>query len=203
MRDLVRELARPAFVLVVVSVVVVVLLAFTDHLTAPIIAERTRTDLNAARQSVLPAAQSFVELKLPSDLAAASEGLATVREAWMAHDGSGAPVGLVVSLASKGYSGPVGFTVGLDQTGRITGVKAGTHKETPGLGDKVLLPTGKVLKQLVGKVPTAPLKTIKGTPGPNEVDAVSGSTITSRAVVRAVSGAWELSTRLTAEGEWK
>lgn len=203
MRELIRELVKPAIVLFLVSVIVVALLAFTDSLTAPIIAERTRADLDAARQSVLPSAQTFVELQLPAGLAQESEGLATVKAAWMAQDGAGVPVGLVVSLASKGYAGPVGFTVGVDGSGKITGVKAGSHKETPGLGDKILLSTGKVLKQLVGLVPTGPLRTIKGTPGPNEVDAVSGSTITSRAAVRAVSGAWELSTRLTAEGAWK
>jgi Na+-translocating ferredoxin:NAD+ oxidoreductase RnfG subunit len=59
------------------------------------------------------------------------------------------------------------------------------------------------MKQLVGMVPTAALKVVKGNPGANEIDAISGSTITSRAAVRAVSGAWELSTRLNAEGAWK
>lgn len=198
-----RELIKPAFILVLVSVVVVALLAYTDYLTKPIIAERTAADLNAAKQAVLPLAQNFVELELPAGLTGESEGLSTVKAAWVAQDATGAPVGVVVSLASKGYAGPVGFTVGIDATGKVTGVKPGAHKETPGLGDKILLASGKVLKQLVGMVPTAPLKTIKGTPASNEVDAVSGSTITSRAAVRAVSGAWELSTRLTAEGAWK
>lgn len=198
-----RDLIKPAAVLVIVSVVVVTLLAYTDHLTKPIIAERTLADQNAAKQAVLPIAQSFVELKLPEGLTKESEGLSTVQQAWIAQDASGAPVGVVVALASKGYAGPVGFTIGLDFNGKVTGVKPGAHKETPGLGDKILLPTGKVMKQLEGLTPTGPLKTVKGNPGPNEVDAVSGSTITSRATVRAVSGAWELSTRLTPEGAWK
>jgi len=203
MRDFFRELVKPAAVLVLVSVVVVVLLAYTDHLTKPVIAARTAADLTAAKQAVLPVAVAFTELKLPEGLSVESDGLSTVQGAWVARDASGAVVGTVVSLASKGYAGPVGFTVGIDAAGKVAGVKAGAHKETPGLGDKILLPTGKVFRQLVGLVPTAPLKTIKGTPGSNEVDAVSGSTITSRAAVRAVSGAWELSTRLTAEGAWK
>lgn len=198
-----RDLVKPAFVLFLVSVVVVVLLGFTDQMTAPIIAQRTQADLDAAKKSVLPAAATFVELKLPEGFATGSEGLATVKAAWVAQDAAGAPVGLVVSAASKGYGGPVGFTVGVDQTGKVVGVKAGAHKETPGLGDKILLASGKVMKQVIGLTPTAPLKTIKGNPATNEVDAVSGSTITSRAVVRAVSGAWELSTKLTPEGAWK
>jgi electron transport complex protein RnfG len=203
MREMMKELGKPAFVLFLVSVVVVMLLAFTDHLTAPVIAARTAADLNAAKQSVLPAAQTFVELKLPEGLTKESEGLSTVHSAWVAQDATGTTVGTVVSLASKGYAGPVGFTVGIDLTGKVTGVKAGTHKETPGLGDKVILSTSKVMKQLVGMVPTAALKVVKGNPGANEIDAISGSTITSRAAVRAVSGAWELSTRLNAEGAWK
>lgn len=203
MREVLQDLIKPAAVLVVVSVVVVTLLAYTDHLTKPVIAARTLADQNAAKQSVLPAAQSFTELKLPEGLTAQSEGLSAVQTAWVAQDASGAPVGVVVALASKGYAGPVGFTVGVDFSGKVTGVKPGTHKETPGLGDKVIAPTSKVMKQLAGLTPTAPLKTIKGAPADNEVDAISGSTITSRAAVRAVSGAWELSTRLTAEGAWK
>lgn len=198
-----RDLIKPALVLVLVSVVVVALLAFTDSLTAPVIAARTQADLDAAKKAVLPAAASFSELTLPADLGQASEGLSTVRQAWVAKDASGAIVGTVVTLASKGYGGPVGFTVGIDKQGKIIGVKPGAHKETPGLGDKVLASGSKVMKQLATIAPTAPLKVIKGVPGPNEVDAVSGSTITSRAATRAVSGAWELSTRLTAEGAWK
>jgi electron transport complex protein RnfG len=197
-----RDLIRPAIVLFLVSVVVVALLAFTDQLTAPVIAERTKADLDAAKKSVLPSADSFTELTLP-ELAQVSEGLSTVKKAWVAKDASGAVVGTVVSLASKGYAGPVGFTVGLDTSGHITGIKAGSHKETPGLGDKVVSPASKVMKQLATIVPTAPLKVVKGTPKANEVDAISGSTITSRAATRAVSGAWELSTRLTPQGEWK
>ncbi len=203
-----RDLLKPAIVLFVVCVVVVALLALTDNATAPIIAERVRADLDAAKKSVLTTADSFVELELPAGLTQASDDLSsqqksTALQAWVAKDASGAVVGTVVSLASKGYAGPVGFTVGLDTTGKITGVKAGAHKETPGLGDKVLLPTGKVMKQLAALAPTGPLKVVKGNPGANEVDAISGSTVTSRAATRAVSGAWELSNRLTAEGAWK
>lgn len=191
-----RDLVKPALVLFVVVVVVVVLLAFTDGLTQPIIAQRTQADLDAAKMAVLPGASAFEEITLSPDLKASSEGLGTVSAAWVAKDSTGAVVGTVVSAASKGYAGPVGFTVGVDTAGKVVGVKAGAHKETPGLGDKVLLPTSKVMRQLVGISPTAPLKTIKGAPAANEVDAISGSTITSRAAVRAVSGAWELASHL-------
>lgn len=197
-----RDLVKPALVLFVVVVVVVVLLAFTDGLTKPIIAERTQADLDAAKMAVLPLATSFEDLPIEANLKASSEGLGTVSAAWVAKDSTGAVVGTVVSAASKGYAGAVGFTVGVDTAGKVVGVKAGAHKETPGLGDKVLLPTSKVMRQLSGLVPTAPLKTIKGAPAANEVDAISGSTITSRAAVRAVSGAWELANRI-AQGESK
>jgi len=192
-----RDLVKPALVLFVVVVVVVVLLAFTDGLTKPIIAQRTQADLDAAKMAVLPGASTFEDIALSPDLKSASDGLGTLSAAWVAKDTTGAVVGTVVSAASKGYAGPVGFTVGVDTTGKVVGVRAGAHKETPGLGDKVLLPTSKVMRQLSGLVPTAPLKTMKGTPAANEVDAISGSTITSRAAVRAVSGAWELANRLT------
>jgi electron transport complex protein RnfG len=198
-----RDLVKPAFVLFVVSVLVVVLLAFTDHLTAPVIAQRAQADLDDAKRAVLPAAQTFTALTLPEGLAQTSEGLGTVRGAWTAQDASGAMVGVIVTSASKGYGGPVVFTVGIDTAGKVTGVRAGSHKETPGLGDKVIAASSKVMKQLAGTVPTGVLKTVKGTPGPNEIDAIAGSTITSRAAVRAVSGAWELSTRVTPEGAWK
>jgi len=198
-----REMIKPSAILFLVCVVVVALLAGTNELTAPLIAERTQIDLDNAKKAVLPAAATFVELDVPASLAATSEGLGTVVGAWVAKDATGAVVGTVVSAASKGYSGPVGFTVGIDTTGKVAGVKSGAHKETPGLGDKVLAANSKVMKQLVGYLPTAALTTMKGTPAANQVDAISGSTITSRAAVRAVSGAWELSTRLSPEGVWK
>lgn len=198
-----RDLIKPAFVLFLVSIVVVVLLAFTDHLTAPVIQARTLADQNAAKTEVLPSAAEFVPLTLPAGLGSGSEGLATVQAAWVARDASGAVVGTVVSMASKGYAGPVAFIAGIDTAGKIAGVKAGAHKETPGLGDKVILPVSKVMKQMNGLTPTTALKAVKGNPGANEVDVISGSTITSRATIRAVSGAWELSQKLNAEGGWK
>ena len=196
------ELIKPALVLVAVCVVVVAALAVTAQVTGPVIAARTQADLDAAKKAVLTSAQTFSELDL-TGLQPNSEGLATVRAAWVARDASGAFVGTVVSLASKGYGGPVAFTVGVSPAGTVTGVKAGGHKETPGLGDKVVSSGSKVLKQLVGITPTAPLKVVKGSPGMNEIDAIAGSTVTSRAATRAVSGAWELASRLTAEGAWK
>lgn len=198
-----RDLIKPAFVLFAVSIIVVVLLAFTNELTAPVIAARTAADLAQAKMSVLPGATQFEDLTLPADLKSQSEGLGTVQEAWIAKDQAGTIVGTVVSLASKGYGGPVAYTVGIGPDGAVKGVRVGAHKETPGLGDKVVAPTSKVMIQLNKIVPTAPLRTMKGTPGANEVDAISGSTITSRSAVRAVSGAWELSQKLTPEGAWK
>lgn len=86
----------------------------------------------------------------------------------------------------KGYKGDVGLMVAIDATsGRIMGVDVTTHNETPGLGAKAKTDP-KFAAQFKGIPSTSPIKV---TQDGGSINAISGATITSRAVCDAVTGA--------------
>lgn len=92
-------------------------------------------------------------------------------------DGKGHNIGVVVSTdnlspAVQGYLGQVGCAVGLTPDGRITSVSPFRHKETPYYME-IVAGSG-LLEQMAGIDMTAPFP---------DLDAVSGATITSRAII--------------------
>ena len=89
----------------------------------------------------------------------------------------------------KGYSGDVGVLVGFSLTsGKIIGMGVTTHSETPGIGSKAKEDPGFV-DQFKGMDLAGDFK-VRGDGG--EVDAISGATITSRAVCMAAGQAGKM-----------
>jgi electron transport complex protein RnfG len=95
----------------------------------------------------------------------------------------------VVKTAGQGYSDKVELLLGLDPTfTKITGLFILEQKETPGLGNKMIFPEWR--GQFIGKPTAPPLKVVKtGAQAKNEIDAITGATISSRSVVSIVNGA--------------
>ncbi|MHC5038839.1 MAG: RnfABCDGE type electron transport complex subunit G [Planctomycetota bacterium] len=163
------EILKMTAFLVLVCAVSAVALAFTNAQTKPLIDEQERKKEESARKEVLSVAVKFEKV----------EG-----EYLRGLDASGKVVGFVGKAASKGFGGAVEVMVGFDPLGRVTGVKVLKHKETPGLGTKVTDPKGPVIQSMLGKG-LDKMKLRKDDPR-GEVDAVTGVTITSRAVADAV-----------------
>lgn len=95
----------------------------------------------------------------------------------------------VKSLTMKGFSGEIEIMVGLLNDGTINNTAVLSHKETPGLGDKMDIKKSNFPEQFMGLNPEGkPLKVIKdgGT-----VDAITAATISSRAFCDAVNRAYE------------
>ncbi|MGB0361271.1 MAG: electron transport complex subunit RsxG [Endozoicomonas sp.] len=90
-------------------------------------------------------------------------------------------------IAPDGYNGRIDLLVGIQRDGNLTGVRAVTHKETPGLGDKINTNVSDWILDFTGKSLSNP-KTegwgVKKDGG--EFDQFTGATITPRAVVAAV-----------------
>jgi Na+-translocating ferredoxin:NAD+ oxidoreductase subunit G len=97
--------------------------------------------------------------------------------------------GWVVKTAGQGYSDRIELLLGLDPTlTTITGLFVLEQKETPGLGNKMILPEWR--GQFIGKPTTPALKVVKsGAQDKNEIDAITGATISSRSVVTIVNSA--------------
>ena len=104
-------------------------------------------------------------------------------------------IGYAVQVAPKGYGGVVEVVVGVTADGNIQGIKVGNNTETPGLGKKSETPGFQ--EQFGGKTWESPIDVIKNsTPKDNEVAAISGATITSRAVTNGVNQALEAAKEL-------
>jgi electron transport complex protein RnfG len=100
----------------------------------------------------------------------------------------GAPMATVfATVAPHGYNAAIGLLVGISPIGTVTGVRAVRHRETQGLGDAIETAKSDWILQFDDKALTAPppeLWAIRQDDG--EFDAISGATVTSRAVVAAV-----------------
>ena len=101
----------------------------------------------------------------------------------------GEPIGAAVEASANGFGGALTVLVGFDKDGNIIDYSLLSHAETPGLGSKAADWFKKGGKgDITGKNPgTAPLIVSKDG---GEIDAITASTITSRAFLLAVNNAY-------------
>jgi Na+-translocating ferredoxin:NAD+ oxidoreductase subunit G len=104
-----------------------------------------------------------------------------------AFDNTGKVIGHVVKASGQGYADKIELLLGFDsQAEKITGIFILNQKETPGLGNKIV--EEKWNGQYKGKSSVTPLVVIKGkSKNDNEIDAVSGATISSRSVTDIIN----------------
>ena len=101
---------------------------------------------------------------------------------------NGQPVATMIQTSTfKGYSGEIKLLVGIDNEGKITGVRINSHTETPGLGDKIQTNKSDWIFSFNGQeyLPSESEKWEVKKDGGN-FDAFTGATITPRAVIHAV-----------------
>lgn len=141
--------------------------------------ERRRVQL----QAVMPGAEAFSEI--PFDRTRADEVLAAV---------SGTQLqGYCVTVTVQGFNGPMEVLVGVNENGSVTGVLVVEDRETPEAGKRATEST--FLNQFLGKSGT-----VRVNQGNNAVEAVSGATISSRAVTEGVNRALSVVANLHTEG---
>lgn len=101
----------------------------------------------------------------------------------------GEPRAIAFETFGKGYGGDVGLMVGIDiKEDKLMGVGVTTHAETPGMGAKA-----KTDPNFVAQFSEQPLDSpIKVLADGGTINAISGATITSRAVSAAATEAGEL-----------
>ena len=98
------------------------------------------------------------------------------------------PVGYAIEASSVGFSGPILLMVGFLPDGSIHNIAVISHTETPGLGDKIEKKKGNFSIQFNGKNPADFHLSVKKDGG--DVDAITASTITSRAFCHVVELAY-------------
>jgi electron transport complex protein RnfG len=100
----------------------------------------------------------------------------------------GAPMATVfATVAPHGYNASISLLIGVSPIGTVTGVRAVRHRETKGLGDAIEAAKSDWILQFDAKALTAPPQELWALDqDEGEFDAISGATVTSRAVVTAV-----------------
>ncbi len=88
------------------------------------------------------------------------------------------------SVTYKGYSGEIEIMLGVEETGKVSGVRILRHTETPGLGTKYAVP--EVLKEYYVGRSLADTDWRVGKDG-GDLDAVTGATVTGRALGEAIA----------------
>ena len=149
-------------------------LGATNMITSGPIAQQAIAAADAARRSVLPTAETFVEQTAPQGL----------QNAYAGYDAAGKLTGKTGTIVTKGYGGEIEITVGVDLAGTVTGVSVGgsSFAETAGLGARAK--EAWFGEQFVGQ--TSPISLAKDG---GAIDAITSATITSRAVTGAVNKA--------------
>ena len=100
----------------------------------------------------------------------------------------GEPSAVTFETSGKGYGGDVGLMVGIDIANeQIMGVGVTTHAETPGMGAKA-----KTDPSFVSQFREMPLEKVAVTGDGGSINAISGATITSRAICSATNDALKI-----------
>lgn len=167
--------------LTLIAVLAAAALGFTNSITKGPIEEQQRIAKEETMAQVLPEADRFEAIEV------AEEWKDRIVEASAGYAGD-TLVGYAVTASQRGYGGAMQVMVGIDAGRAFTGASILSHSETPGLGAEAAKPF--FIDQYIGK--TAPLSVVKSVnPGETEIQAVTGATITSRAVTNAVNSVAE------------
>ena len=156
--------------LFLISAICAVLLGLVNNITAGPIAAANEAATNTAMQAVLPA-DSYEQVEYTG-------GNALVTAVYKAGD-----AGYVVQVAPSGFGGNLDVMVGVGADGTCTGVSIISHAETSGLGANATKEDFRA--QFVGKANVAVTK------DGGDIAALTGATITSRAVCDGVNAAIE------------
>jgi len=178
-----NSMPRLVLVLTLITAGAGLILSLVESVTREPIAEQRRLETLRALQAVLPPAnnspdQDTVQLVTGKD----KRGRDVLRTFFRGRqDGTLSGVAFKV-VAPDGYSGNIEVMVGIAPGGTVAGIEILSHAETPGLGDKITLPSFKA--NFAGKNLGNADWRVKKDGG--SFDQITGATISPRAVVGAV-----------------
>ncbi len=175
--------------LLVITVVAGLLLGVVYEVTKDPIADQKQKAKEAAYREVFADAKSFEAEELQAD---AGEKLrkqgfeADIDELMQVKDAGGKFAGYVLTVTDhEGYGGDIQFAMGIRKDGTLNGLSFLSIGETPGLGMKAL--EADFMDQFNGKKAERLTYTKNGASAADEIDAISGATITTNAVTNGVN----------------
>lgn len=174
-------------VLVGLSVVVGALLALVNHVTAAPIARKAEATLAQGIKQVMNT--DNIGNTTNDTIRQQIDGQEATFVVHKVSDTAGKQLGAAVESTTLGFGGDLKVLVGFNSEGTILGYTILQHSETPGLGAKAstwFQAAGK--GSIIGKSPAKEELKVKKDGG--DVDAITASTITSRAFLKAVNQAY-------------
>lgn len=185
-----RSITRNSTLLGLFAMCTALLISGTFLLTKNRISEQQRQAEQKALLDIVPR-DRHDNLMLDDTILVGPEaeglGLAEGKRIYLARKNGKTVAAIIPVTAPDGYTGDIDLIVGVNADGSIAGVRALSHKETPGLGDKVDANKSDWIYSFVGRSLQNPevagwaVKKDKGV-----FDQFTGATITPRAVVAAV-----------------
>lgn len=188
MKKLESTITNMVVVLVGVALITGSILAYVNHVTE----EPIRLQAEKALADGIKAVMGGVDLTVAKE-DTVRQTVAGKEAVFVIHETVGTdkqPIGAAVESTTGGFGGDMKILVGFDNDGQILGYTLLQHAETPGLGakaDKWFQKEGKGC--IIGKNPNTDNLTVKKDGG--EIDAITASTITSRAFLLAVTQAYQ------------
>lgn len=178
---------KDAVALFVITLIAGLLLGLVNQITKEPIAASELAAKNAAYQKVFSEGKAFEEEEaLAKKLETLNISGAEIAEVLAAKDADGNTIGYVMSLIAKeGYGGDISFAIGVKLDGIMTGLSVLSHSETAGLGANCT--KEEFQAQFVGLKGPKIQYSKTGKSSENEFDAISGATITSKALTGAVN----------------
>lgn len=186
-----NKIVKDALILTTITLISGVVLGGVYEITKEPIAKQEEITKQEAFKKVLSEAESFVEKEVAEDggaaiLSAAGYTTETITGVAEALDGSGNLIGYVYTVVtSEGYGGDISFTMGILKDGTVTGIEMLSISETAGLGMNA---TEEDFKAQYAQKQVEKFEVTKsGATTDNQIDAISGATITTNAVTNGVN----------------
>ena len=189
MEKLKSSLTNMVLVLVGVAVVIGAVLAWVNNITEQPIAEKAQQTLAAGIKEVMNSTD--IKVEDPDTVKMEIQGKESIFTIHNVYATDGAYIGSAVESTTMGFGGDLKVLVGFNAEGTILGYTILQASETPGLGakaDKWFQKDGKgnvIGRQLSDGKPLSVSK------DGGDVDAITSSTITSRAFLKAVNQAYQ------------
>ena len=172
--SIVMYVLRLAGTLLLITAVVAAALAGVNAVTAPIIEELNAAATQEAISAVLPGG-------FDTEIADYADATGIVSKVYQGANG------YAVEVGPSGFDNTITMMVGVDNEGKVLGISVVSHTETAGLGAVADADTPKGIafrEQFIGASGSVSVTKDGGT-----MDAITGATITSRAICVGVNAA--------------
>lgn len=174
-----KDIFKSGLILLIISFVAAMSLALTNEVTKDKIVEQRTMANELAKKEVLPEATRFEDITGEMALEI-TENFSPIVESYVGYDASDAVVGYVFKSKPTGFGGPLEVVTGINLNSEVTGLRVGSHLETPGLGAKGT--NADYYEQYAGKSATEWIGVSKTAATGNDIQAITGATISSDAI---------------------